>query len=114
MVPRDTANVNTDASVEASLFTSEHGCTLMYTHTQPTAPVKTVTFTDFRRRASGLLDLVERGETIHVLRHGKVVARIVPAADAAAQPSWKRRGLRLAIPGAKVAEAILNERRARA
>lgn len=85
----------------------------MYTQAQGPTLVKTVTFTDFRRRASGLLDLVERGETIHVLRHGKVVARIVPAGDESEEPSWKRRGLRLVIPGARVAEAILDERRAK-
>lgn len=82
----------------------------MYTSAQSSTPMKTVTFTEFRRRASGLFDLVERGETIEVLRHGKVVARIVPP-EAAGLPSWKRRGLRLVIPGAHAAEAILEDRR---
>jgi antitoxin (DNA-binding transcriptional repressor) of toxin-antitoxin stability system len=74
-------------------------------------PLKTITFTEFRRRASGLLDLVERGETIHVLRHGKVVARILPPEQETTPPPWKHRGLRLVIPGANVTEAILDERR---
>jgi antitoxin (DNA-binding transcriptional repressor) of toxin-antitoxin stability system len=83
----------------------------MYTPTSSTRHLKTVTFTEFRRRASGLFDLVERGETIQVLRHGKVVARIVPPETSLDQPAWKRRGLRLVIPGAKVSQAILDERR---
>lgn len=84
----------------------------MYRHAQSRLPLKTVTFTDFRRRASSLLDLVERGETIQVLRHGKVVARVVPPDSSPGQPAWQRRGLRLVIPGAKLTEAILEERRA--
>lgn len=84
---------------------------MMYTNAQIAQRMKTVTFTEFRRRASGLFDLVERGETIQVLRHGKVVARIVPAEGSGATPSWKQRGLRLVIPGASVTKALLDERR---
>lgn len=56
---------------------------MMYPNAQTAQRVKTVTLTEFRRRASSLLDLVERGETIHVLRHGKVVARVVPGVNPA-------------------------------
>jgi len=35
--------------------------------------------TEFRKRASEILTLVEKGETVRVLRHGKTVAKIVPA-----------------------------------
>lgn len=83
----------------------------MHTPAQTATRLKTVTFTDFRRRASGLLDLVERGETIEVLRHGKVIARIVPPEPTPDAPAWKRRGLRLTIPGANLAEALVEERR---
>ncbi len=40
--------------------------------------MKTVTFTEFRRRASGMISEVERGETLVVIRHGKPVAEISP------------------------------------
>ena len=57
--------------------------------------MKTVTFTEFRKNASGVLDLVEKGESIRVLRHGKAVARIIPAEPRETKPAWKRPGLRL-------------------
>ena len=73
--------------------------------------MKTVTFTEFRKNASGVLDLVEKGESIRVLRHGKAVARIIPAETREAQPAWKRPGLRLVTPGASLSRAVLEERR---
>ena len=41
--------------------------------------MKTLTFTEFRKNASHVLDLVEKGESIRVLRHGRAIAKIVPA-----------------------------------
>ena len=38
--------------------------------------MKSVSFTTFRTNASALLDEVEQGETVIVLRHGKPVAEI--------------------------------------
>lgn len=75
--------------------------------------MKIVTFTDFRKNASGLLDLVERGETVRVLRHGRPVAEIVPVAESGREsmPAWKRPGLRLVVEGAGLARAVLDERR---
>ena len=73
--------------------------------------MKTVTFTEFRRNASGVLNLVERGETIRVLRHGKAIARIVPVEPQDAKPAWKRPGLRLVRAGAPLSRAVLEERR---
>lgn len=75
--------------------------------------MKTVTFTEFRRRASEVLDLVENGETIRVLRHGRTIARIVPASAAAGTPAWRRPGLRLVTRGASISRAVLDERRSR-
>jgi len=73
--------------------------------------MKTVSFTDFRSRASALLDAVERGETLVVLRHGKPVAEIHPVGEAQPRPpSWRRPGPRLASRGAELASAILKER----
>jgi prevent-host-death family protein len=72
-----------------------------------------VTFTEFRSNASQLLDRVERGETIGITRHGRVIARIVPADTTPATPSWKRPRERLVIEGRSVAEMIVEERRER-
>jgi len=74
--------------------------------------VKTITFTEFRKHASGLLSDVEKGETFLVLRHGKPVAEISPpSAGHGAKPSWKRPGLKLIAKGASLSAAILEERR---
>ncbi len=73
--------------------------------------MKTVTFTDFRKNASEVLDLVEKGETIRVLRHGKAIAKIVPAEAREATPAWRRPGLRLVASGASLSKAVLDERR---
>jgi prevent-host-death family protein len=73
--------------------------------------MKTVTFTEFRRSASRVLNLVENGESIRILRHGKAVARIVPAGGPEPQRAWKRPGLRLVKPGVSLSRAVLEERR---
>lgn len=73
--------------------------------------MKTVTFTEFRKNASEFLDLVEKGETVRVLRHGKAAAKIVPASAGEATPAWKLPGLRLVASGAALAKAVLDERR---
>ena len=73
--------------------------------------MKTVTFTEFRKQASGLMTEVENGETVLVLRHGRPVAQITPPdLDADRSPSWKRRSLRLAVKGGALSSAILDER----
>ena len=74
--------------------------------------MKTITFTEFRKHASGVLGDVEKGESFLVLRHGKPVAEISPpSTDRGAGPSWKRPGLRLTVKGASLSSAILEERR---
>ncbi len=73
--------------------------------------MRTITFTDFRKRASGFITEVEHGETLILLRRGKPVAEITPFQDAAAwKPSWKKPGLRLEIKGSDLSSAILDER----
>jgi antitoxin (DNA-binding transcriptional repressor) of toxin-antitoxin stability system len=57
------------------------------------------------------MDLVEKGETVRVLRHGKAIAKIVPAESREAIPAWKRPGLRLVATGASLSRAVLEERR---
>jgi len=74
--------------------------------------LKTVTFTEFRKQASGLLAAVENGETLIVLRHGKPIAEVSPISSGKGKiPSWKKPGLRLVIPGVHLSTAILQERR---
>jgi len=73
--------------------------------------MKTLSFTEFRKKASEILTLVEKGETVRVLRHGKAIAKIIPAETEKKTLSWKRPGLRLVRPGASLSRAILNERR---
>ena len=68
-------------------------------------------FTEFRKKASKVLDLVEKGETVQLLRHGKAIARIVPVETRNHTPAWKRPGLRLVISGASLSKAVLEERR---
>jgi prevent-host-death family protein len=73
--------------------------------------MKTITFTDFRKKASSFITEVEHGETLVLLRRGKPIAEIVPFSDTARQtPSWKRPGIRLQIQGSDLSSAILEER----
>jgi antitoxin (DNA-binding transcriptional repressor) of toxin-antitoxin stability system len=73
--------------------------------------MNTVTFTAFRKNASGVLDLVEKGESIRLLRHGKAIAKIVPTELRESKPAWKRPGLRLVTAGASLSKAVLEDRR---
>jgi prevent-host-death family protein len=74
--------------------------------------MKTITFTEFRKRASGVLSDVEKGESFLVLRHGKPVAEILPVSeDHPVRPSWKQPRSRLTIKGASLSATILEERR---
>ncbi len=74
--------------------------------------MKVVSFTEFRKNASQVLSLVEKGVIVRVTRHGKTIARIVPEESQAPEPAWKCSGLRLAVKGATLSKAILDERRA--
>ncbi|MBW8722727.1 MAG: type II toxin-antitoxin system Phd/YefM family antitoxin, partial [Polaromonas sp.] len=38
----------------------------------------TIPLSEFRAHASAMIDLVEQGETVRILRHGKPVAELVP------------------------------------
>jgi len=73
--------------------------------------MKTLTFSEFRKNASKALDLVEKGETLRILRHGKAIAKIVPAERGDPMPAWKRPGLHLVSAGASLSRAVLEERR---
>jgi prevent-host-death family protein len=73
--------------------------------------MKTIAFTDFRKKASDFITEVEHGETLILLRRGKPVAEIVPFSDRSRRtPAWKQPGTRLRIPGSDLSSAILEER----
>lgn len=73
--------------------------------------MKTISFTDFRKKASSFITEVEHGETLVILRQGKPVAEIIPFSDNSIQtPSWKRQNSRLQIKGSDLSSAILEER----
>jgi prevent-host-death family protein len=74
--------------------------------------MKTTTFTEFRKTASRVLDRVERAESIRIVRHGRVIASIIPAATSRRYvPAWKRPCQRIVIPGVSLSKAVLEERR---
>jgi prevent-host-death family protein len=72
--------------------------------------MKTIAFTDFRKKASGFITEVEHGETIVLIRRGKPVAEIIPFSDRSGTPSWKQPGIRLQISGSDLSSAIIEER----
>jgi prevent-host-death family protein len=74
--------------------------------------MKTVTFTDFRKKASGFITEVEHGESIVILRRGRPIAEMVPFTDRLQKtPSWKQPGINLQIQGSDLSSAILKERK---
>jgi prevent-host-death family protein len=57
--------------------------------------MQTLPLSEFRAHVSAMIDLVEKGETVRILRHGKPVAELVPpqsdaSAEPVRQPSWKQ------------------------
>ena len=69
--------------------------------------------TEAKARLSELLDIVERGEEVLILRHGKPVADLVPVRDEAPvrQPSWKQPFEPVQLPpGVSLSQAVLDER----
>ena len=57
----------------------------------PTHTPISVPLSEFRANTSAMIDLVEKGETVRILRHGKPVAELVPMRPLEAQkiPRWK-------------------------
>lgn len=48
--------------------------------------MQTLSLSDFRAHVSEMLDLVEKGETVRILRRGKPVAELVPLRVEEAEP----------------------------
>lgn len=73
--------------------------------------MRSITFTEFRKRASELITEVERGDSLTLIRRGRPVATVSPVeSEPPKAPAWKSPGLRLAVKGSGLAEAILEER----
>lgn len=75
--------------------------------------MRIVPLSEFRANSAAMLDLVEQGETVRILRHGKPVADLVPVRELAVTrlPSWKQpfEPVRLP-PGMSLSQAVLEER----
>lgn len=71
--------------------------------------VMVTTFTKFRQNAKTYFDAVEkRGTVVRVMRHGKVIAEIVPAASP--RSTWKDKTPAITIPGVSLSKAIVEDR----
>lgn len=82
-----------------------------------TFAMHTLALSEFRANASAMLDLVEQGERVRILRHGRPVADLVPVGAAPEAvprlPRWKMpiEPLRLARPDGRTgAQLIVDER----
>ena len=73
--------------------------------------MKVVTFTEFRQNATAYFDVVEKGETVKVLRHGKAIAEVIPAQSEERMVSWRQPGLKMSIKGVSLSREILRERK---
>jgi prevent-host-death family protein len=77
--------------------------------------MQTIPLSEFRANASAMIDLVERGETVRILRHGKPVAELVPVSSDATPrvPSWKREiePLHIIRPDCKTGSQFIVEER---
>ncbi len=65
-----------------------------------------VNFTELRNKASEYIDRTERGETIRIFRHGKLVALLVPPGLEGRRPFSEP----LYRPGVSLSAAVLAER----
>lgn len=73
--------------------------------------MKQVQFTEFRQNASSYFDSVEEGQSLEVLRHGKIIARVSPVSSSDEELSWKQNGPRISLDQGSLSEEILKERR---
>lgn len=80
--------------------------------------MQTCALSEFRANVAAMVDLVEKGETVRILRHGKPVAELVPPTSTLAEPvktpHWKRpvTPLNLVRPDGKAGSDLIVEDRA--
>lgn len=97
------------------LLELEPGLGLTCTKFKTLYKMHTLPLSEFRANASAMIDLVEKGETVRILRHGKPVAELVPVkADVPVKvPHWKLpiKPLNFLRPDGKTgAQLIIEER----
>ncbi len=66
--------------------------------------------TDFRSHLAHYLALVEDGEQVIIMRHGKAIAKLTPISTEKEKPSWQQPALRLKIKKVSLSKIILDER----
>ncbi|MCB2003669.1 MAG: type II toxin-antitoxin system Phd/YefM family antitoxin [Burkholderiaceae bacterium] len=72
----------------------------------------TLPLSEFRANASSTLDLVQQGQTVRIMRHGKPVADLVPVREQAGDdlPNWKRPFAPVQLPpGVSLAQAVRDD-----
>jgi prevent-host-death family protein len=75
----------------------------------------TLPLSELRAEISAMIDLVQAGEVVRILRHGKPVADLVPVRDdqPVKQPSWKRKIVPLEYTradGKSLAQRMIDDR----
>ena len=76
-------------------------------------PPISVPLSEFRANTAAMIDLVEKGETVRILRHGKPVAELVPMQPQPTQkvPRWKVPFEPVVLsPGVSLSQAVLDQR----
>ncbi len=74
--------------------------------------MKILPLSEFRANASAMLDLVEQGQSVRIMRHGRPVADLVPVRehDDNHLPSWKRPFAPVFLPpGASLSRAVRDD-----
>ncbi len=64
---------------------------------------------EFRANAAAVLDRVQQGQTVRILRHGKPVADLVPVRETEADrlPNWKQAFAPVQLPpGVSLSQAV--------
>jgi len=84
----------------------------MYKNPQVVQKMKILPLSEFRANASATLDLVEQGQSVRIMRHGRPVADLVPVRehDDDRLPSWKQPFSPVHLPpGASLSRAVRDD-----
>lgn len=68
----------------------------------------TISFTQFRQHAKDYFDAVSKGETVRILRRGKLIAQIIPPTPKGT--SFKKNEPQVTLEGVSLSQAVLAER----
>ena len=67
--------------------------------------------TEFRQHVSTYLSQVEQGEEIHLFRHGRLLAKVIPPQqEMLTDPSWRQWHHPIEIQGALLSDIIIENR----